>query len=105
MTMKNILSSSLILIFLLTACSLPSDAPAQPAADSPVPAAATAVEPPAIQPTETASPTPAPPTETFTPAPPPTAESTSTPTDVPFVESLDATVTADLLSCRYGPGA
>jgi len=27
------------------------------------------------------------------------------PTTIPFVESLDATVTADLLSCRYGPGA
>lgn len=34
-----------------------------------------------------------PPTETITPSPPPT------------VESLKATVTADLLSCRYGPGA
>jgi uncharacterized protein YraI len=36
-------------------------------------------------------PTPIPPTSTFT--------------AIPVVESLDATVTADLLSCRYGPGA
>ncbi len=33
----------------------------------------------------------------------PTATETSTP--LPTVESLKATVTADLLSCRYGPGA
>jgi uncharacterized protein YraI len=105
MTMKNILSASLILIFLLAACSLPSGAPTQPAADSPVPAAATDSAPTVVPPTEAASPTPAPPTETFTPTPSPTVESTSTPTDVPYVESLDATVTADLLSCRYGPGA
>jgi uncharacterized protein YraI len=45
-----------------------------------------------------------PPTETvtFTPAPP---TETSTATAMPFVDSLKATVTADLLSCRYGPGA
>ncbi len=48
------------------------------------------------------SPTLPPPTETFTPVPP-TATSTSTP--IPTVDSLKATVTADLLSCRYGPGA
>jgi hypothetical protein len=41
------------------------------------------------------------PTLTFTPAP----TETVTPTTVPVVENLNATVTADLLSCRYGPGA
>lgn len=44
-------------------------------------------------PTDTPSPT-----ETFTPAP------TETATSAPVVEKLNAVVTADLLSCRYGPG-
>ena len=50
-------------------------------------------------------------TETFTPVPPtPTITLTSTPlptetpTPRPVVESLEATVTAERLSCRYGPG-
>jgi hypothetical protein len=55
-------------------------------------------------PTDTPSPTLPPATETFTPVPP-TATFTETATNVPTVESLDAMVTADLLSCRYGPGA
>jgi len=93
MDMKKALTTSLILVFLLTACSLPSATPA--------PAATTAASP-TTAPTETPIPTLAPPTTTFTPAPPP---ETSTPTEIPFIESLDATVTADLLSCRYGPGA
>jgi uncharacterized protein YraI len=46
--------------------------------------------------------TPVPSTETFTPIPP---TETSTATAIPTVESLKATVTADLLSCRYGPGS
>jgi len=59
-----------------------------------------------------------PPTETFTSISPtftpiPTSTSTSTPaptetptqTPIPTVESLKAKVTADKLSCRYGPGA
>lgn len=41
------------------------------------------------------------PTETATPP----ATSTPTVTPIPTVESLKATVTADLLSCRYGPGS
>ena len=41
------------------------------------------------------------PTETLTPFP----SETSTPTPIPVVESLNAKVKADLLSCRYGPGA
>ena len=45
-------------------------------------------------------------TETATPSPTetPLPTQTSTPTPVPTVESLKAQVTADLLSCRYGPG-
>lgn len=85
---------SIILLIMLTGCSLPVATPtAQPSAT---------FAPPTILPSETASPTPIPPTETFTPVPP-TETPTSTP--IPIVESLDATVTADLLSCRYGPGA
>jgi hypothetical protein len=55
-------------------------------------------------------------TETFTPVPPtetilptltftPLATETTTPTPWPTVESLEAKVMAQLLSCRYGPGA
>ncbi len=57
----------------------------------------------------TASPLPA--TETFTPIPTFTITSTPLPTEtitpspIPTVESLKAKVTAELLSCRYGPGA
>jgi uncharacterized protein YraI len=100
--MKNFLTTSLILIFLLTACTLPSAAPVD-APDAPAPATITAV--PSIGfPTDTPTPTLAPPTETFTPTLPPSTE-TNTHTAIPVVESLDATVTADLLSCRYGPGS
>jgi hypothetical protein len=54
--------------------------------------------------TETALPTrtftaPAP-TQTLTPLP----TETATPTPIPYVDELKAAVTADLLSCRYGPG-
>ncbi|MBI3174232.1 MAG: hypothetical protein HYZ25_10955 [Chloroflexi bacterium] len=57
------------------------------------------------------------PTETFTPIPNPTLTEiptamatateapTFTPSPIPTVESLKASVSADLLSCRYGPGA
>ena len=98
--MKNFLSTSLTMIFLLTACTLPSAAPV----NVPVSVAATTAPPTTIFTDTAIPPTLAPPTETFTPIPP-TAMPTSTPTIIPFVESLDATVTADLLSCRYGPGA
>jgi hypothetical protein len=45
------------------------------------------------------------PTLSPTNTPSPTEISTSAPTSVPVVTSLNATVTTDLLSCRYGPGA
>jgi len=69
------------------------------------------------QPTAPSSPIPAststrlPATATFTPvsslttAPTPTVTDIPTQTPVPTVESLKATVIADKLSCRYGPGA
>lgn len=41
---------------------------------------------------------------TVTPSLTPTASPTTPPSPLPTVESLTATVTADLLSCRYGPG-
>ena len=94
--MKNFLVTSLILIFMLTACALPSDAPTD------LPNAPALVATTTALPTDTQAPTLVLPTETltFTPIP-----STDTPTAIPVVESLAATVTADLLSCRYGPGA
>lgn len=91
---KNYFGISLALIFLLTACTAPVAAPT----DVPAPVAATVTTlPPTDIPTDTPVPTLVPVTETFTPVP--------TLTAIPFVESLDATVTADLLSCRYGPGS
>jgi len=61
----------------------------------------------AASPTEASAPPALTETVTSSPAnaPTPTETSTSTPTSVPVVASLKATVTADLLSCRYGPGA
>jgi len=96
--MKKKLTVSIALIFMLAACSLPAATPVEQAA---TPASATITVPTDI-PTDTQIPTlvPATATPTLTPIPP-----TSTSTAVPVVESLDATVTADLLSCRYGPGS
>jgi uncharacterized protein YraI len=90
---RNIFS----LFFLLTACSPAATSTAanvEPATQTTI---ATSTFPPSTvtfpPPTETVTFTPFPPTET------------STATSIPFVDSLKATVTADLLSCRYGPGA
>lgn len=96
--MKYFPTCSLILIFLLTGC--------MPPVNTPTPGIYTADIPPIVTPTMSESPTPVLPTETSKPTPSPTAEpsSTSTSTPIPFTESLDAVVTADLLSCRYGPG-
>lgn len=95
---KNILTL-LISILFLTACapaSNPTLRPAQGDASLPAPVTEEFIQP------ETATPVPptsAPPTETFTPIP------TETPTPIAYVDSLNATVTAGLLSCRYGPGS
>jgi uncharacterized protein YraI len=110
MEMKNILTTLLGLVFLL-ACSPPSVAATKPVDQ----ATATAIlltpsalpstdtqTPSALPATDTPVPAPALPTETLT-LPPPTE--TSAPTPIPFIGSLKATVTADKLVCRYGPGA
>jgi uncharacterized protein YraI len=92
----------LLTLLTLPACVLgPVFAQPETIADTGIPAAATvaATETPTVF-VPPASPTPEA-TLTFTP-PPPTE--TFTPTSIPLVESLKATVTADLLSCRYGPG-
>ncbi len=94
MIYKNFRTTSLILIFLLTACAAPSAEPV----DVPAPASVTVAAPTGV-PTDTPAPTLAPAIETFTATPIPTL------TAIPFIESLEATVTADLLSCRYGPGS
>ena len=91
--MKNFITTTFILIFMLTACS-PASVPTL------APAAVTSTfAPPTALPSATPTPFP---TVTSTPIPP---TRTPTATAIPFVESLKATVTADLLSCRYGPGS
>ena len=86
--MKKLIAT--FLLIMLTSC-----APAFVPTPAPVSAISTFAAP-----IELPSPTP---TSTFMPTPLPT--STFTSTAIPFVESLKATVTADLLTCRYGPGA
>jgi uncharacterized protein YraI len=75
-------------VFLLTACTLPT-----------TPTSAPPTITASAQPSSTALP---PMTPSVTSTPLPTATASLTP--VPPVASLKATVTADLLSCRYGPG-
>jgi uncharacterized protein YraI len=77
------------LLVLATAC-----APAPTPAAAPVTLVSTA--------TETLTPIPSP---TFTALPTATETALPTLTPIPTVESLKASVTADRLSCRYGPGA
>ncbi len=107
--MKNLFGLSFI-VFLFAACAPASTTTVQPATNTET-STPTETGTATLIPSETPSFTPAPPTETFTPAPPtetftpipPTETSTATPPA--FVDSLKAKVTADLLSCRYGPGA
>jgi len=98
--MKNKQLHLLILFILLTqSCGLSNGGePASPSA-APVDSSTS------IPLTETF--TPLPPTLTITPLPTntPLPTETATLTPIPTVESLKATVTADKLSCRYGPGA
>lgn len=97
---RKTIQSLLSLVILLTAC-----APAAAATPPPAPSS-TNESAPASTTTPSSTTAPLQPTETFTPTPlPPTETSTSTSTAIPVVESLKATVSADLLSCRYGPGA
>ena len=93
---RNIIPFLLTFAFFISACGGGAPAPetsgqAQPTIES------TSTGIPA---TETFTPIP---TLTNTPIPAPTETPTQTP--IPVVESLKAQVTADKLSCRYGPGA
>ena len=100
--MKKITAISFALLLLLSACSLPASAPVEAVP----PSAATVAAPTTVPPTETELPTLVPSTATLTFTPiPPTASQTPSNTPIPVVESLDATITSDLLSCRYGPGS
>ncbi|MGE5462644.1 MAG: hypothetical protein ACM3PS_04780 [Syntrophothermus sp.] len=94
----------MILMLLATFSCNPSGNTQQPTPPAPQTTLATSIS--AIPSTPTSAPltmtfTPLPPTETSTPL----ATETATPSPLPVVESLQAKVTADLLSCRYGPGA
>ena len=102
--MKIYRVASFVLILLLAACNIPSGAPTSVPA---IPVTETTAPLPEIASTNTPiPPTVIPPTETFTLTPTiPAPTDTPTSTEIPTVESLKATVTADLLSCRYGPGA
>lgn len=99
MTTRITLTLCLLLI-LLTACS-PQAAPTVALSEVEGPAADASLTPSAPPATDTPIPSSPTPSPTLTPAP----TDTPTPTPIPTVESLKARVTADLLSCRYGPGA
>ncbi len=87
-----------LLLFLTLTLSLTACSPASTLTPEAAPVTEEIVQPATLT-VEPATPTLAPPTETFTPIP------TETPTQIPYVDSLKAIVTADKLVCRYGPGA
>ena len=87
-----------LLLFLTLTLSLTACSPASTLTPEVAPVTEEIVQPATLT-VEPATPTLAPPTETFTPIP------TETPTQIPYVDSLKAIVTADKLVCRYGPGA
>ena len=93
--MKKILTL-MCLVWIVTACGFASTSAPEPAPTSQ-----------AVSQPETFTPILPPPTETLTPAPtatlPPLPTETATP--IPTVESLKASVGADKIICRYGPGA
>ncbi len=97
----------IILTLTIAACNL-SSIGSVPASTSPVPADTSTSLPAA----ETLTPLPALiasaiPSKIFTPLPTDTLIPTAAPTETPLptVDSLKAQVTAEKLSCRYGPGA
>lgn len=99
--MKKLKLAIIILLLLTTsACNLGTSA-VTPASDSPPPASTSTSLPPAATVTPVPATITSTPTLTLTPLP----TETPTQTPIPTVESLKATVTADKLSCRYGPGA
>lgn len=90
--MRKFILSCLIILF-LTGCTTSAIAIS--------PASTSAGKPAAVNAATSTLTAAAPPTLTETAASSPT----EAPTSIPIVESLKAKVTADLLSCRYGPGA
>lgn len=102
--MKNVLLSLLLLSLAALACNVGTGAQA-PASPSPTPAFSSTSPSPAD--TSTPLPPTDSPTPSFTPFPTLTATLAPSPTStpIPTVESLKAKVTAEKLSCRYGPGA
>jgi hypothetical protein len=96
--MKRSLLVLLALTLILAACNTPTSQPLDLSQAQPDPATEEIVQPATVT-SEPATSTLIPPTETFTPIP------TETPTQIPYVDSLKATVTSDKLVCRYGPGA
>ena len=101
--MQRSLVFSTLLILISLACNLTSPSVpvgTKPPTDTSLPPTASSTS---LAPTETASATP---TNPFTETPAPSETPTLLPSDTPLpsVESLKATVTAKLLSCRYGPG-
>lgn len=95
----------ILVLLILTTFSCTLSSPEQGPANSATPSAEASSTLIGISDTETLAPIPA--TETLTPTltPSPYPIDTITPSPLPIVESLKAQVTADLLSCRYGPGA
>lgn len=93
--MRKIIQWLTAATLLLAACTPESNPP--PADEEPRPAMT-------VPATGTNSPTATQiPTASATAMPPPSATPTASP--IPAVDSLNATVSADLLSCRYGPGS
>jgi uncharacterized protein YraI len=100
MTLNHrIVFMAILFILILTACQPASSSDVQPASvtetyspPETIPSNTPFVPPPSSTPEAT---------QTFTPSP----TETATATPLPLVESLEAIVAADLLSCRYGPGA
>lgn len=100
--MKNKSISFLVLLILITTSCNASTTGQSPTAAASQPAAASATAT-SVPLTETFTAIPA--TETFTPSQTFTPIPTETATSYPVVENLRAQVTAERLSCRYGPGA
>lgn len=98
--MRQTVAFSLLLLVTSLACSLTT-----------IPVAPTSTSTPVMQVTETFTPSPtetasATPTEPFTETPQPTETPSPFPSNTPWptLEHIGARVTADRLSCRYGPG-
>jgi hypothetical protein len=102
---KPALAFPLAFIWILASCSLPSQT--EPTAPAPAAVIENTIAPqPSPSAESSPTPTPLPPTETLAPTETATAIPTDTPTvtPVPTYAILRGKVTAERLSCRYGPG-